>query len=155
MAEERTGEEPAVSRRDLLVGAGALATLAAGGPALAAGTHDHASHAPQHPGLLAALEACTSTGRLCVSHCLVTFQEGDTSLAACAAKVHEMVAVCDALTELVAANSTHVASLASVCTDVCKECSAECKKHANEHRECKDCMEACDRLLPELKKVAA
>ncbi|MDJ0848059.1 MAG: Csp1 family four helix bundle copper storage protein [Myxococcota bacterium] len=144
-----------MSRRELLIGAGALATLAATSPALGAGRHDHATHAPRHPALLGALEACTSTGRLCVSHCLVTFREGDTSLAACAAKVHEMMAVCDALTELVAANSTHVASMASVCTAVCKECSAECEKHAEKHRECKACMEACDRLLPELAKVAA
>lgn len=153
--DRRDGDEGSVSRRELLAGAGALATLAAGGSALAAGEHDHAGHAPKRPALLQALEDCTSTGRLCVAHCLVTFEEGDTSLAVCARKVHEMMAVCAAMETLVASNSGHVAGMAKVCADVCEECAAECKKHAKTHRECRECMEACDRLIPKLKELAA
>ncbi len=148
-----------VSRRELLIGAGigagALATLAASGHARAAGHHDHAQHAPQRPELLKALEECTSTGRRCVSHCLTTFAEGDTSLADCARAVHEMVAVCEAMETLTISNSSHLAVLAKACVDVCETCRAECEKHAKMHKECRECMEACDRLLPRLEQVAA
>jgi Cys-rich four helix bundle protein (predicted Tat secretion target) len=156
MSNERTrASEKAVTRRDLLVSAGAAAAVAASGSAWAAGDHDHKSHAPKHPDLLEALEDCTATGRRCVAHCLVTFREGDTSLADCAASVHEMMAVCAAMETLVASNSGHVPAMAKVCASVCEDCMAECEKHAKMHRECRECMEACKRLLPELKKVAA
>ena len=44
--------------------------------------------------------------------------------------------------------------MAKSCVAVCEDCAAECEKHAKMHRECRECMEACNRLLPELKKVA-
>lgn len=153
--ERESREGGVVSRRDLLVGAGALASVAVGSSAFAAGKHDHATHAPKRPKLLESLEACTTTGRLCISHCLVTFQEGDTSLAACAAKVHEMMAVCSAMETLVASNSSYAEGMARVCIEACKDCAAECKKHADEHRECRDCMEACRAVVPLLKELAA
>ena len=130
-SKDRANEAGAnVSRRDMLVAAGALATLAAAGPASAAGEHDHSTHAPKSPELLDALEARDSKGLRCVSHCLVSFQEGDTSLADCAAKVHEMLAACSAMATLVASNSSYAAGMAKVCAEVCTDCAAECKKHA-------------------------
>lgn len=33
--------------------------------------------------------------------------------------------------------------------------AATVSQHADKHRECKDCMDACNRLLPHLKKLAA
>lgn len=159
-------EEASVSRRELLVAAGALASVAGAGAAAAAshhddathaaaGAHDHAAHAPRRPDLLRAVEACSSTGRRCVSHCLVTFREGDTSLADCAAAVHEMVAVCAAMETLLASNSSQVPGLAKVCLDTCETCAAECEKHAAKHQECRECQEACEALIPKLRQIAA
>lgn len=156
MSEQRERREAgALSRREILVGAGALAGAAAGGSAWASGEHDHASHAPRHPELLQALEACLSTGRRCVSHCLVTFEEGDSRLAVCARKVHEMLAICSAMTVLTASNSVYARELAKVCAQACEDCAAECRKHADDHRECRDCMEACDAVLPMLRQLTA
>jgi Cys-rich four helix bundle protein (predicted Tat secretion target) len=149
-------EESILTRRNVLVAAGALASVSlGGGSAWAAEKHDHAAHAPQNPKLVEALYACNSSGQLCVAHCLASFREGDTALAACASKVHEMLAVCSAMATLAASNSTYARGMAAVCAEVCEDCSAECKKHAAEHQECKDCMEACDRVIPLLEKLAA
>lgn len=156
MSKNHEQEEAAIlSRREMLVAAGALATVAAAGPAFAKAEHDHSKHAPQLPALFEALEDCTSKGRLCISHCLASFAEGDSSLAACAAKVHEMDAICDAMSTLVAANSSYVSDMAKTCLKACEDCAAECEKHADMHRECRACMEACEAVVPHLKKLAA
>ena len=89
-------------------------------------------------------------GEACLAHCLVLFQSGDVSVADCAAKVHEMKAVCSAMYTLVVAGSSHSADLASLCSTVCSECQAECDKHP-EHPECQACGEACEQLISALK----
>jgi Cys-rich four helix bundle protein (predicted Tat secretion target) len=150
-----SGSGTSVNRRGLLIAAGALATAAAGGSAWAETKHDHSAHASQRPKLLAALGVCTSAGTACVSHCLASFREGDTSLADCASKVHEMVAVCSAMETLVASNSTYAEAMAKVCLAACEDCAAECRKHAEMHQECRACMEACEGVIPGLKKLAA
>jgi Cys-rich four helix bundle protein (predicted Tat secretion target) len=156
MSDERDHRERAgISRRNLLAAAGALGSVAAGGSAFAAGHDDHSAHGSQRPELSSALAACAATGEICVAHCLASFKSGDTTLADCATKVHEMLAVCSAMSTLVAGNSSHTRGLATVCVAVCEDCSAACRKHAKEHRECADCMKACDAVLPELKKLAA
>lgn len=148
------GASTEVSRRDLLagVGAGVLTSMVAAQGAFAAEGHDHSKHAPQNPDLLDVLERCNSAGRLCIAHCLVSFQEGDTSLAKCAAKVHEMVAVCGAMETLVGRNSSYVSSMSDACVEVCRDCAAECKKHADTHSECRACMEACEAVVAALSK---
>lgn len=148
-------ETATFSRREMIVAAGALASAAAAGPAFAKAEHDHSKHAPKSPALFEALEDCGSKGQLCISHCLVSFTEGDTSLAECASKVHEMAALCAAMSSLVASNSSYVRGLAKTCIEACGDCAAECEMHADQHRECRACMEACQAVIPHLKKLAA
>lgn len=147
----------ALSRRSLLLGAGALAAGVAGGTALAAdhAGHRHEDHAPRHPELLDAVNACIDKGQRCIAHCLVSFREGDTTLAACAAKVHEMEAICQAFSYLLAANSSYGKDMAAICRTACADCEQECRKHADEHLECKECADACKRLVERLSKTAA
>jgi len=153
--EEANRKQNIMNRREALVAAGALASLAAVGPVAAKEAHDHSKHAPRGSVLLEELERCDLSGRLCLSHCFVSFSEGDTSLAQCAVKVHEMMAVCRAMSTLVASDSTYVRGMARVCIDACRDCAAECEKHAKMHRECGDCAEACEAVIPSLKKLAA
>jgi Cys-rich four helix bundle protein (predicted Tat secretion target) len=145
-----------MNRRHFLVGAAAVASLAASGAAVGAAgpVHDHASHAPQRPALLAAVNDCVAKGQSCIAHCLVTFKEGDISLADCAAKVHEMDAVCKAFSYLLAANSTYLLDYASICTEVCQDCEDECRKH-DQHIECKACADACAEVIAQIKKAFA
>lgn len=140
-----------ISRRQMLLGMGAAAAVAYGGTAVSAMPgHDHSKHTAQLPGLLNATNDCLDKGLRCITHCLVSFREGDLELADCAAKVHEMQAVCGAFSYLLAANSDYVKAYAGVCEQVCKDCEKECMKH-KEHIECKACAEACLEVVDQIK----
>jgi len=146
-------QEPArgISRRDMLLGMGAAATVAYAGTAVSAMKgHDHSKHSAQLPDLLNATNACVDKGQRCIAHCLVSFQEGDLELADCASKVHEMQAICGAFSYLLAANSGYSREYASVCVKVCEDCEKECRKH-EEHIECKACAEACAEVVDQIK----
>ena len=139
------------SRRKVLLGMGAVAATAyAGVAASAMPGHDHSKHKPQLPEVLDAANICLDTGQRCIAHCLVSFIEGDTELAVCASKVHEMQAVCGAFSYLLAANSEYTKEYAAVCAKVCKDCEDECMKH-KEHIECKACGEACADIIDQIK----
>lgn len=140
-----------VTRRDILLGMGAVATVAYAGAAVSAMPgHDHSKHSAQLPDVLDAANDCLDKGQRCIAHCLVSFTEGDTALAECASKVHEMQAICGAFSYLLAANSEYLKAYAGVCEKVCKDCEEECRKHEM-HIECKACAEACAGLVDQIK----
>ena len=139
-----------LTRRDVLLGMGAMASAAYAGAAISAMPgHDHSKHSPQLPDVLAAANDCVDKGQRCITHCLVSFREGDISLAVCASKVHEMQAVCNAFSYLLAANSEYVRAYAGICEQVCTDCEKECLKH-KEHVECKACADACAELVDQI-----
>ncbi len=139
--------EKGVSRRDILLGMGAAATFAYAGSASAAmSDHDHSKHTAQQPDVLSATNICLDKGQRCIAHCLVSFTEGDTELADCAMKVHEMQEICNAFSYLLASNSSYVKEYSGICEKVCKDCAKECRKH-EKHIECKACAEACDDIV--------
>jgi Cys-rich four helix bundle protein (predicted Tat secretion target) len=146
-----------ISRRALLVGAGALGATLATGASLAgdAPGHKHEDHAPKHPDVLNAVNDCVVKAQQCAAHCLVAFQEGDTTLADCARKVNEMLPICKAFSYQVAANSPYVKTLSAVCRQACKDCEAECRKHEDKHVECKECAEACAQVVAAIKTLSA
>jgi len=139
-----------ISRREILLGAGAAAAAWAGTAGAAMPGHDHSKHTAQQPDVLAAANDCLDKGQRCIAHCLTSFQEGDVTLADCAAKVHEMQAVCGAFSYLLAANSSYVQGYAAICEKVCIDCAKECRKH-DRHIECEACAEACDAIVDAIK----
>jgi Cys-rich four helix bundle protein (predicted Tat secretion target) len=140
-----------LTRRDVLLGIGAIASVAYAGAAVSAmPRHDHSKHSPQLPELLTAATDCVDKGQRCITHCLVSFREGDVSLAECASKVHEMQAVCTAFSYLLAANSEYIKAYAPVCEQVCTDCEKACLEH-KEHIECKACADACVNLVDQIK----
>ena len=146
-------KHPEMSRRELLIGMGAAAAAAYAGSAVSAMPgHDHSKHTAQQPALLDAINACVDKGERCIAHCLVSFQEGDTELADCAAKVHEMQAICGAYSYLLAANSKYSRAYAAVCKQVCEDCEKECKKH-EKHVECDACAKACAEVVDQISLI--
>jgi len=140
-----------ISRRDVLLGMGAAATMAYAGSASAVmKEHDHSKHSTQFPELMDAVNGCTDKGRRCISHCMTSFVEGDTELAKCASKVQEMQAVCGGFAYLVASNSSYTKEYSRVCEKVCQDCAKECRKH-EKHIECEACANACDDLIDAIK----
>jgi Cys-rich four helix bundle protein (predicted Tat secretion target) len=151
-------EEP-MNRRELLIGAGAVALATAAHAAPGQDTKPKA--APHHHGdnlfggAAAAAADCLPKGEACLDHCIQLLSTGDTSLAACAAAVRDMLATCRALTTLASAGSKNAKAMARLASDVARDCEAECKKHANMHLPCKACGEACTRLIKECSQLPA
>jgi Cys-rich four helix bundle protein (predicted Tat secretion target) len=141
-----------ISRRDVLLGMSAAATMVYAGAASAAASkeHDHSKHSTQLPDLMDAVNNCTDKGRRCISHCMVSFTEGDTELAACASKVQEMLSICGGFAYLVASNSSYTKEYSRVCEKVCIDCAKECRKH-EKHIECEACANACDDIVDAIK----
>ena len=154
-AREITQIEQGLSRRDLLLTMGVVASAAYAGSAVAAMPgHNHSKHTTQHPEVLDAANNCLDKGQRCIAHCLVSFVEGDTTLAKCASKVHEMQAICGAFSYLLAANSQYSKEYAGICTAVCEDCAIECREH-DEHHECRECAEACESIVEAINKSFA
>ena len=152
-----------INRRELLVGVGALAVAASAGAAFAADKGGHDKHpADKQPAaagkkddalVVAALD-CLKKGEACIKHCLDTFAAGETMMAECAAKVQEMVVLCQGLSYLASYNSKHLKKYAAACIDVCIDCESACRKHAAHAAPCKDCADACLKCIEQCKKVA-
>jgi len=152
VSQENDQTKQGISRREVLLTLGAAATVAyAGSAAAAMPGHDHSKHKPQHGKVLDATNECLDKGQRCIAHCLVSFVEGDTELAECASKVHEMHAICNAFSYLLAANSKYSKDYASICVAACEDCEKVCREH-EEHFECRDCADACEDVVKAIKK---
>ena len=143
-----------MNRREALFATGALLAAGAAG---AAEDHSHHHHMGPHPyqAVLDTAGICIEKGEICLTHSIMLLGEGDKSMAACAATVRDMLASCRALITLAGAESKFAPKLAALCVDVCKTCEAECKKHADKHKPCKECMESCAECARACKAVAA
>ena len=118
----------------------------------------HGGHAHHHGGdqaLLDVVHGCLAKGEACVAHCLSMFASGDTSMGGCAKAAHEMHAVMQGLATAAASGSKHLPALAKVAMEFCRDCEAECRKHADKHAACKDCMDACAKTIAACQKVSA
>lgn len=147
-----------MNRREMLLGAAAMAATAVSSQAFAA-EHEHMMHnhhatGNKHDKLIAAAADCVTKANLCLQHCIVLLGQGDKSMAACAQTSSQVIAMCGALQQMAAADSKYLPQLARVCMDVCKACEEECKK-TEKHPECKACKESCAACYAECKKIAA
>ena len=102
-----------------------------------------------------ALGRCVESGNVCLEHCLKSLAKGDTTLAECSVAVRDMLAVCNAVAVLAAAQSKFLKSAARLCIDVCENCEKACRVHQDHHAECKACAEACAGALVEARQLAA
>ena len=144
-----------MDRRELLLGAGAVALSAVTAAAFGAEhAHDHMHHgSAKNQGLIDATADCIKKGQACHNHCLDLLAQGDKEMAACARTVSQMLATCAALEQLSSLNSRHAAKMAKVAAEVCKECEDECRKHEKKHAECKACADSCAQCLKECNKA--
>ncbi|MBX3264290.1 MAG: Csp1 family four helix bundle copper storage protein [Labilithrix sp.] len=159
-----------MNRRDALITTGSmlvsasLGALACGGnnavaqntpkaPPAPAPAGGHAHHGGD-PALFEAAQACLAKGEACVAHCLAMLASGDASMGGCAKSVHEMRSVMQGLATAAASGSKHLPALAKVAMEFCKDCEVECRRHADKHVACKDCLDACTRTIAACQKVA-
>jgi Cys-rich four helix bundle protein (predicted Tat secretion target) len=148
-----------MNRRELLMGAAAMAVAATATKSMAAEhMHDHSAMAHDHKSsrnekLIAAAADCALKANICLQHCLVLLGQGDKDMAACAKSATQVSAICNALQQLAMAESKNLPQLAKVAMDICKDCEDECKK-TDKHPECKACGESCAACYKECKAIA-
>lgn len=143
-----------MNRRELFLGAGALALAGVSGAASAQeGHHHHAKSGGEYDKLIYEAVECIKKGELCLNHCFETFASGDTSLAECARTVNEMIYICEATVKAASYNSRHAKEVIAVCIKYCEDCEKECRKHEKKHQICKESAENCAKCIKEAKKV--
>jgi len=149
------------SRPELITTTAAAAFLATGTNAVAA-TPSPAAAAPKDAfSEVAGTSAdCVRTGEACVAHCTEELGRGNTAMACCNARVHEMLALTKAMLTLASSKSDLAKKLASVCADACKACGAACLEHKEHwghgmHLACKACYDACVACEASCRKLAA
>jgi Cys-rich four helix bundle protein (predicted Tat secretion target) len=144
------GEQIHMRRRDILTTAAGLA---------AAGTFTaEAQRSDIHPAKYKALQEsaskCVSTGEDCLRHCLGMMLMKDTTMAACANSIVQLIAACRALQTLASVNSPFTPAFAKETAAVCLACDTECRKFAD-IAVCKACGDACKTCADECRKVGA
>ena len=145
-----------MNRREALkVAAGSAALLA--GSAMAEDEHKFHKHVEfrnANEDLVNEARKCSQTGEACLKVCLEVLEMGDTSMAACAKSVRELIIACDALAGMAAHDSKHLASYAAVTSKICGECREQCLKH-KEHSQCLDCANACEECIKVCERYTA
>lgn len=147
----RTTVSKTLSRRQLVAGGIAVGVTSA---SLSAGVsmQEHVHSDPKNEALADAALHCVKTGQDCLEHCYDQFAAGDTTLAACASSIQDLITACSALARLAAHDSPHLAEFATVTAKICADCEAECKKH-DHHMACAVCAESCRACIEEIAKL--
>lgn len=137
------------TRRSLLTTTGVVGAALASGLAFSADApgHKHADRSPRYLDAFNAANNCSGKARLCLVHCLMSFEGGDTTLASCASSINQMISLCDTFSSQVANISKYIDGIAEVCRAACADCEKECRKHEKQHAECRECADACADLV--------
>jgi Cys-rich four helix bundle protein (predicted Tat secretion target) len=145
-----------MNRRDAIMGLGAA------GMAVALSAHAETSGkqpsetSPLSRETAEAIQAaaldCVRTGERCIQHCYEMLSGGDTSMADCARRVHDVLAICEAMARLASAGSDKAPAMAKVCAQACKDCLDVCLKH-KKHPPCAACADSCQKALQVLARA--
>jgi Cys-rich four helix bundle protein (predicted Tat secretion target) len=105
--------------------------------------------------LAASAAVCIADGEVCLQHCLEMLATGDKTMAGCSQTVRQMLAGCTALRDLALQKSAFTPRMAAVVLDLCRQCEAECDKHAATHGVCRACRDSCVACAKECGAVRA
>lgn len=147
-------------RREMLRGVLAV-TAAVSASALFAQENEHQhqpvanANAEGNPEVIDAALHCVKSGQLCLAHCVQLVKNGDTSIAQCLAATTQMLTMCNALSQMAAAQSKYLPELAKICIEVCEDCEKECRRHEEKHAACKACADSCSNCIKICKKISA
>ena len=141
------------SRREVLLGATAIAASMVTESAFSATEHKHMHHKNSNTEIIDAALDCVKTGQACNDHCIELIKSGDTSIADCMDVLTESLAMCNALAQMASYQSSHLPAVAKVCISVCEDCEKECRKHEDKHAACKACADSLMNVLKPVKKL--
>ncbi len=98
---------------------------------------------------------CQKKGAACLEHCDRLIAAGDTSMVECEANVRDMLAVTEMLAKLAKPGSMHLAAAARITADICQDCEASCRRHAEQHAVCRDCADSCAKIVARVRQLTA
>ncbi|HEY8076377.1 MAG TPA: Csp1 family four helix bundle copper storage protein [Labilithrix sp.] len=154
-----------MNRRDALLTSGSmvlsasLGALACGGPTAVAQNTPKPPPSPPptgghgDPSIFEAAHGCIEKGDACVAHCIMLLSSGDTSMAECIKASRDMHAVMIGLAAVAASGNPRLPAYAKMAMEFCRDCEAACRKHADHHVVCKECMDACGRTIAACQRV--
>lgn len=116
--------------------------------------HKHSEFTNANEDLVVKARDCARTGEACLRVCLEVLEMGDTSMAACAKSVRELVFACDALAGMAVHDSRYLAEYAALTAKVCADCREQCLKH-REHSQCLDCANSCEACIKACEQFSA
>jgi Cys-rich four helix bundle protein (predicted Tat secretion target) len=146
-----------MNRREMLASAGILSTVMLSGISFADDKKSGSISKDKLKKVTDAAFDCIKKGEACTSHCLDMIAGGDTSMKNCLPTLANMMAACTAISKIASYDSAKpetIKHLATVCADLCKDCSDACKVHAEHHAVCKTCMEACNKCADACTEVS-
>lgn len=152
------------TRRDFITTTGAAVAaasfLASRDASSATTATTPAKAADPYADVMATAADCIRTGEGCVAHCSEELAKGNTQMANCNKRVHEMLAMVRAMETLAASKSEFAKRHAANCADACKACAAACNEHKEHwghgmHMACKACYDACVACEASCRKLAA
>ena len=139
-------------RRNILLGATAIAASLVTESSIAS-DHKHVHHKNKNTAIIDAALDCIKTGQACNDHCIELIKSGDTSIANCMDVLTESLAMCDALAQMASYQSSYLPEVAKICISVCEDCEKECRKHEDDHAECKACADSCKECIKACKEI--
>jgi Cys-rich four helix bundle protein (predicted Tat secretion target) len=139
-------------RREVIAAVGGIAI--AGSLTEAVAQSGGEMHPPKYRALEESTSKCVATGEDCLRHCLAMMSMKDTSMAACANMVIQLIAACRALQTLASLNSTFTGAFAKDVSAVCTACEKECGAFYDKYPVCKACGDACKACADDCHKVA-
>ena len=142
-----------MKRRELVAALGTAAVIGASKESNAQPSGE--MHPPKYKALEESSAKCVSTGEDCLRHCLGMMAMKDTSMAACAGSIVQLIAACGALQSLAAINSKFTPAFAKNVADVCMNCEGECRKFYDKYSVCKACGDACKACAADCRKTLA
>lgn len=97
-----------------------------------------------------ACEDCLVACEECASECLR--EEGGNLMAPCIQLDCDCALICDVAVKLLSRQSLFSTTICLTCAEICRACSAECRKHDMKH--CQDCANACDICADECEAIS-
>jgi hypothetical protein len=105
-----------------------------------------------HQEFASCIEACNACADAC-DHCTTAcLAEADPkTMARCIALDIDCAQICRMASAYMARGSEHMATLCTLCADICDACGKECKRHSMEH--CQKCAAACQHCAEECRRM--
>ena len=108
----------------------------------------------------AAIEACYESAQVCIACADACLAEDNVAkLRTCIESDLNCADICAAtaavLTRRTESQLKLTAQLLDVCIAACRECAAECRKHAEMHAHCRYCAESCEACADACEKAKA